>query len=179
MRVLALALTGLGLFAVGCGDVAVVDDIEININVKNADLDAQGVLVTEKNISTEQGNPYGTFLGQIKEELGDDLAAIDLNAAVLTLDAGGTQAALEQIYTGEVQLVLVDETNNTATTIATITDPTGTQAEMDVVGAAFDDEVFQTTLNEGSFKVQLRGQATDAAANINVNIVSSLSFEAE
>src|SRR5262245_24476272 len=101
----SLAFFGLGLvlFSSACGDKAVVDDVGITLNVKNADLSGN-TLNTEKNISTEQGNPYGGFLDDIRAQLGNDPATITLEQATLSLTAGGTQANLEDLYTGDVTL---------------------------------------------------------------------------
>ena len=166
------------LLGAGCKPDAVVNDIGINLNIKNADLDVNNNLVTDKNIATEQGNPYGTFLTDIAAQLGGEPATITLEAATISL-VGGTQTSLEELYTGTITLTIVDDSAGTVTNIATIADPTGVgPIELDVDGNAFDDEAFQTTLNDGSFKMRLSGTPTDAAANIDADIELVLSFSA-
>jgi hypothetical protein len=167
------------LFTVGCKD-AFVDDIGINIGVSDADIDGNGQLVTEKNISTEQGNPYGQFLNNLQAEFGDDAVFINLESATMQIVAGGTQANLEELYVGVVTLSIVDDSSGIVADIATIEDPLGAEAvELDIDGGAFDDEAFQTTLNDGSFKVRLTGTPADPAANINTDIDLILGFSAD
>jgi hypothetical protein len=166
------------LLSVGCKPDAVVNDIGINLNIKNADLDANNVLITEKNIATEQGNPYGAFLSDIAAQLGGEPAVITLEAATLTL-VGGDQTTIEELYVGAVTLTIVDDAAGTETDIATITDPLGVgPLELTIDSDAFDDEAFQATLNDGSFKMRVTGAAADAAANINADVALSLSFSA-
>ena len=178
-RVVSFAFVAGALFASACKPDAVVDEIGINLNVNDSDLDANNNLVTEKNIATEQGNPYGAFLGTIREELGDEPATIVLESASLSIQ-GGTQANLEDLYSGVITLTLVDDSAGTATDIASFDTPLGAgPVDLDVIGDAFDDEAFQATLNDGSFKVQLRGAATDPNANINTDLEILLSFSAD
>lgn len=178
-RVLSFTFVAGVLLASACKPEAVVDDVGINLNVSDADLDANNILITEKNISTEQGNPYGAFLSTIREQLGDEPASIFLETATVSI-VGGTQANLEEIYTGVITLTLVDDSAGTSTDIATFDTPTGAgPVELEVNADAFDDEAFQTTLNEGSFKVQLSGAATDPAANIDADLEILLSFSAD
>jgi hypothetical protein len=178
-RIGSIVLASSLLFTIGCKD-AFVDDIEINIGVNDADVNGDGVLVTEKNISTEQGNPYGQFLSDLQAEFGDDPVFIDLVSASMVVVAGGTQANLEEIYTGVVTLSIVDDSSGVVADIATIDSPAGAAAvELDVNSDAFDDDAFQATLNDGSFKVRLSGTPTDPAANINTDISVILSFSAD
>lgn len=162
----------------GCKPDAVVDDIGINLNVKSADLDNNGNLVTDKNIATEVGNPYGAFLGDIQAQLGGDLATITLEDATISL-SGGNQVSLEELYTGTVTLTIVDDSAGTETVIATVEDPTGVgPVDLSIDDNVFDDDAFQATLNEGSFKMRLSGTPTDPTANINADLSLSLSFNA-
>lgn len=188
MRARSLAFVGAGLLftAAGCRPDAVVEAIEINVGLSDNDIDNQGVLASEKNISTEQGNPYGAFLGELKANFGDeefDNVFIQLDAATLTLEANGDAAHddFSEVLSGKVDLVIVDETAGTETVIGSVTDPAGAVIDaetFEVNDAAFDDEVFQATLRAGSFKVKMVGTAVDVAGQFNVNVVVATSFSA-
>jgi hypothetical protein len=180
MRLSSVLLAGVVALA-GCKADFVVDDVAINngFNVGNV---AQGAAIfSEKNVNTEQGNPYGVFIADIKAELNDDTPTIELESATITVEAGGDAAhdALEEIFEGALTLSFVDETNNTDTAIATLNNPAGAlDVALNVQGAAFDDEAFQQTLLSGAFKVKISGTAAATAANANVNLVTTLSFKA-
>jgi hypothetical protein len=168
------------LFLSACAPDAVVDDIQINLGVKVDQNAVAGDLIEiEKNISTEQGNPYGNFLNEIAAEIDINQVFIELDSVDLTLEGDATHAAFESLFVETLELIIVAESNNVETAIASVTEPLGAgPLALDVLSGVFDNDELQTTLREGSFKLKLVGVAADGAAAADVNVVATLRFEA-
>lgn len=185
MRTLPIVLMSVGLLSIGCGPDAVVEDIGINIGFNIGNVAQGDPIESEKNISTEQGNPYGAFLEEIRNELNDDTPFIQLDTVSITLEGDGVHNNFEDIFEGTLELLIVDESAGTTTAVATVENPTGAgPVELTVLGepvvdgGEFDEDLFQATLNAGSFKIKLEGTAAANAANADVNIVTTLGFSA-
>src|SRR5262245_20734458 len=105
MRALALVLVGLGLVFVGCKkQQAVVDNININLALNLGTVAQHYPIETNKNIDTEQGNPYGAFSGDIQAAMGNDPAIISLDSASITLQGDAAHAVFEDIFTSTFTL---------------------------------------------------------------------------
>jgi hypothetical protein len=152
-----------------CGDDPLTYSDSVAINLKAESGAVNGTAISdEKGITTESGNPYGAFMTEAANELGRDPGRIEIDALTLTLGAQSTGVtALEQVYTGDVDvLFLMNDTNNTYNA-GRITNPTGTGPLP--VGVLLDsdavsDQDWPKYLG-GSFKVIIRGTAaTDFAS---------------
>jgi hypothetical protein len=152
-----------------CGDDPLSYSAPVAINLKAESGAVNGTAISdEKGINTESGNPYGAFIGDARARLGHDPARVEIDELRLTLGAQSEGVTtLEQVYTGDVDvLFLMNDTNNTYSA-GRVTNPTG--AGPVGVGILFDS----TTVSEqdwvklvgGSFKVVIRGTAaTDFAS---------------
>lgn len=145
------------------GDDPVSYSAPVGINLKAESGSVNGTSISdEKGITTESGNPYGAFIADARAELGRDPSRIEIDAITLTLGAQSTGVtALEQIYTGDVDvLFLMNDTNNTYP-IGRVANPTGT-GPVDVAVLLESDAVSDPDWPKflgGSFKVVIRGSA--------------------
>lgn len=155
--------------AAACGDDPVSYSAPVGINLKAESGAVNGASISdEKGITTESGNPYGAFVSAARAELGRDPSRIEVDELTLTLGAQSTGVtALEQIYTGNVDvLFLMNDTNNSYP-IGRVTNPTGTGPV--AVGVLLEsDDISDPDWPKylgGSFKVVIRGMAaTDFAS---------------
>jgi len=161
MRLTTILL--LGVCTAACGDDPVEYSAPVGINLK-AESGAvnNAVISDEKGINTESGNPYGAFVADAREALGRDPSRIELPELTLTLGATSTGVtALEQVYTGDVDvLFLMNDSNNTYN-VARITNPTGAgpvRAEVSLRSDVITDVDWDKYLG-GGFKVVIRGNA--------------------
>jgi hypothetical protein len=162
-----------------CSDDPVSYSAPVGINLKAESGAVNGTAISdEKGITTESGNPYGAFVADAQAKLGGDPSRIEIDKITLTLGAQSTGVtALEQIYTGDVDvLFLMNDTNNTYP-IGRVTNPSGT-GPVDVGVLLDSDSVSDPDWPKflgGSFKVVIRGTAaTDfatkgAKADLQVN----------
>lgn len=146
-----------------CADDPVSYSAPVGINLKAESGAVNGTAISdEKGITTESGNPYGAFVAEARAKLGHDPSRIEIEKITLTLGALSTGVtALEQIYTGDVDvLFLMNDTNNSYP-IGRVTSPTGT-GPVDV-GVLLDSDGISDTdwpkFLGGSFKVIIRGTA--------------------
>jgi hypothetical protein len=184
------AICGLTLFGSlalsGCGDVQVASysgPVGINLKQKSSDV-MNGTVSTEKSITSEAGNPYVAFVGAAHANLGGvDPSEVELTSATLLLGAGSTGAtALEQVLTGQVDLLFVTNDTNNSYPAAKITNPTGPgPVDLEI---SFDSSAFagldRAKLLGGSFKVVLRGPAapTFTGKTADVDLQTTFNFRA-
>jgi hypothetical protein len=160
MRITSLTLLAL----VGCSDdpVSYSSPVAINLKAESDKVQNNAAISDEKGITTESGNPYGKFIDDARARLGRNPNRIEVDELTLTLGAQSTGVTtLEQIYTGDVDvLFLLDTTNNTYN-IGRVTDPTGpgpVAVNVLLDSDAVADQDWPKFLG-GSFKVVLRGTA--------------------
>lgn len=159
-KLIALALV---VGVTGCGDDPVSYSATVGINLKAESGAVNGTAITdEKGITTESGNPYGAFVADATERLGRDPGRIEIDSLALTLGAQSTGVTtLEQVYTGDVDvLFLMNDTDNTYP-VGRVTNPAGTgPVGIDVLlDSDAVSEVDYPKYLGGSFKVVLRGTA--------------------
>jgi hypothetical protein len=152
------------LFALAaCGDDPVSYSAPVGINLKAESGEVNGTAVSdEKGITTESGNPYGAFINDARARLGHEPNRVELDALELSLGAQSTGVtALEQIYTGDVDvLFLINDTNNTYN-VGRVTNPTGAgpvDVAVSLESAAVTEQDWEKYVG-GSFKVIIRGTA--------------------
>lgn len=160
MRTTSLLL----LLVAGCGTdpVGYSQPVGIELDTKSGDT-ANATVTESKDITTENGNPYGAFVHGATAQLGGaDPSRIDLDRLTLALGAQSTGvASLDEVVTGDVDVSLLVASSNHTYDAGHVTNPTG-------VGPVTMDPVFDWTqvaasdrsaLLGGAFKVVLRGPA--------------------
>ena len=149
------------LAACGSDPVSFSSPVGINLKAKSGDV-AATVISDDKAITTESGNPYGTFVGDAQHKLGRDPGRIEIDKLTMTLGAQSTNVtALEQIYTGDVDVAFITNDTNNTYDVGHVTNPTGV-GPVDVRVAFVSQDMTPgdfTKLLNGSFKVTIRGTA--------------------
>ena len=165
---------------VACGDDPLSYSAPVAINLKAESGQVNGTAISdEKGITTESGNPYGAFVADAEAKIEKDPSRIELDSLDLTLGALSTGVtALEQVYTGDVDvLFLMNDTNNTYTA-GRVTNPTGTGPVE--VGVQFESDAVAAQdwpkLLGGSFKVVIRGTAAADFASKGAKADLQLTF---
>ena len=160
MRITLLAC----VLATGCSDDPVSYSAPVGIELKSKSSDVSNAVVSEeKGITTESGNPYGAFVADARGKLGRDPGGIEIERLTLTLGAASDRVvALEEVFTGDVDVAfLVNDTNNTYD-VAHFIDPAGV-GPIGVSTLNFDwAQVAAQDIDKmlgGSFKVVIRGPA--------------------
>jgi hypothetical protein len=151
----------------GCDPVSFSAPVGINLKAKAADVKT-GVISEDKGITTESGNPYGAFINEARAKLeGKDPASIEIDSLTLLL---GTQSsgvtALEQVFTGKVEVFFEMNDTDNSYPVGNITNPKGSgPLELDVT---FDSDTItgedRTKLLGGSFETVIRGPAATSFA---------------
>lgn len=154
------------VFLAACSDDPVSYSAPVGINLKAKGDDVKnGVVVDEKNITTESGNPYGAFVSEARKRLGREPGRIEVSSASLLLGATSKGVTtLEQVLTGRVDLQFVmNDTNNTFL-VGHLMGPTGPGPRaftVDFAPSGLQGADWQKLLG-GSFKVVLRGTAVSS-----------------
>lgn len=178
-----LAVLALVTFT-ACGDdpVSFSAPVGINLKAKSGDV-SNNAISDEKGITTESGNPYGAFVGDAQATIGGDPARIEVDDLTLVLGAQSNGVtALEEVYTGDVDIAFImNDTNNTFD-VGHVIDPTGVgPVDVDVVfdSAEIGDADYAKLLG-GSFKVVIRGPAAAAfeAKGAEANLQLTFTFAA-
>jgi hypothetical protein len=169
----------------GCSKdpVSVSRPVGISLPVASKDAGAGGAIAVDKNINTENGNPYGAFVNDAVNSLGgrhpSRISVVALSLELLQSSTNVT--ALEQVFTGPVALSFQMSGSNTIYPVGTATSPTGTLAG---ASASFDSQALPPAdydaLLGGQFKVLLTGTAPSgfATANATADLVAHFVFEA-
>lgn len=162
--------------------VAYSAPVGINLKAKGGDVKG-GVVVDDKGITTESGNPYGAFVTEARKSLGKDPSRIEVTSAQMLL--GGASkgvSALEQVFTDRVDLLFVmNDTNNSFPVAHAIAPKGGGPVNFSV---DFDAKTVQAAdfskLSGGGFKVVVRGAAapTFAGKDMEADLQVVLRFEA-
>jgi hypothetical protein len=154
----------LPLLGAACGADPVTVSQPVGINLKAKSSDVTGTAISEeKGINTESGNPFGAFVTEARRQLGEALQPAQIEVATLELVLGGTStnvAALEQIFTGDVDVAFVVDDSNNTYDVGHVVDPSGVAAAVEVVfdSAAIAAQDASKFLG-GGFKVVIRGPA--------------------
>jgi len=181
-----LLLSTLALVAAACGDdpVSYSDPVGLKLNVKSGDVE-NGVLLDEKNVNTESGNPYGAFVGAAEAEIGGSPSRIEVEAATLTLEATSTGVdGLPAVFAGDVVVGFVMNGSTTSHAVGTATITADAVAGPLAMAVDFDSsdlsEQDYADLVGGSFKIVLSGPAATGfdglGADANLTVV--LTFRA-
>jgi hypothetical protein len=169
----------------GCGNpVSFSAPVGINIKAKASDT-KNGAISEDKGITTETGNPYGAFISDARKKLdGKDPSRIEISSLTLLLGAQSTGVtALEQVFSGKVEVLFVMNDTNNSYPVGSITNPTGSgPLDLDVT---FDSDTItgqdRTKLLGGDFKTVIRGPAATGFASpstAEANLQLTFTFEA-
>jgi len=174
----------LALLAAACGKdpVSYSAPVGISLDVRSSD-DVGGVILVDKNITTEQGNPYGAFTNAAVQKLGRDPSRIEVSSATLRLEPASTNVtALEQVFLSTTRLSFQMNGSNNSYPVASITAPTG--AGPVALQVAFDSGAMTpadyASLVGGNFKLALTGAAASGfgTRGATAKLVATLTFVA-
>jgi hypothetical protein len=181
MRFLLMAL--LAVSACDTNPASFSQPVGINLKAKSGDV-SNNAINEQKGINTESGNPYGAFIQAATSALGGKPPGrIEVEKATLLVGGGSTGVTtLDQIFTGEVDVLFTMNTSNNSYNVANLTNPTGGGPDsMTVVwkGSTVAAQDLPELLT-GSFKVVLRGPAAASfpQAGAEANLQVTLTFEA-
>jgi len=148
-----------------CGEDPVSYSTPVGISLKaRSAATAGGVVVDEKSIKSESGNPYGAFVGRARAQIGRDPALIDVERVELRLGDGSSGVTtLGEVFAGTVEVMFQMEPTNVTYPVAAGTIDAGSGAgpvALDIVFAADavpDSDYVKLLL--GNFKLAARGPA--------------------
>ncbi len=168
------------LLLAACGSDPVSFSAPVGINLKAKSGDVNQTTITEsKSITTEQSNPFGTFVNNARAKLGHDPVRIEVDTLTLTLGAQSTGVTtLDEVFAGQVDVsMIMNDTNNTYV-IGSITNPAGVGPDdIDIAldGHSIAPQDFAKYLN-GSFSVVARGPAAATFATKGAEANLQLTF---
>jgi hypothetical protein len=165
---------------VACGDAPVSYSDTVGINLKaESDKVNNMALADEKNINTESGNPYGAFVADANTKLGHDPGRIEIEKLTLMLGGASTGVTtLEQVYTGDVDVLFVLADTNNTYNVGRVTNPMGGGPVAVTVSYESDavSDVDYPKVVAGGFKVVIRGTAATDFSTKGAKADLQLSF---
>ncbi len=151
------------LLLIACGSDPVSFSAPVGINLKAKSGDVSGNAISDdKEITTENGNPYGAFVNDAIAEIGHDPSAVEVDSVTLRLGAGSTGVVdLAEVFEGDVDIAFIIADSNNTYDVAHVVDPDGVgPLGMDVVFESGDvTDLDYDKFLDGSFKVVVRGNA--------------------
>ena len=185
MRTPLAAISVIAVLAACGGNDPVSYSAPVGISLPVASKDVvSGALSADKNINTENGNPYGAFTSAARAQLGGQdpshIAVTGVTLELLTATSSGV-TALEQVFTGLVS-VGFQVSSGTLYPVGTITNPVG--AGPVALTTAFDSESLpdadRAAITQGQFKVVLSGTAANgfASASATADLKATFTFVA-
>ncbi len=170
---------------IACGGKATYSaPVGVNLNARSGDV-RSGTLSRDEVITAEPGNPYGTFINNAWQKLGNKSPSrIEVSSITLALGGQSTGvSALEQVFTGEVDVLFVMNDTGNSFIAGHVVNPTGTgpvtlSVDFDptkVVALDFGN------LLSGNFNVVVRGTAAAgfSTRNATANLQTSITFKAD
>lgn len=179
-----LAALLLAVTAFGCSDKAPVSysaPVGISLPVAAKDV-ISGAVSSEKNINTENGNPYGAFTSAAKAQLGGtDPSHIVVTGVTLELFPATSTGVtvLENVFTGPVTISF--DPGSGPIPVAHVTAPTGA-GPISLV-TSFDSGTLsaadRAAITAGQFKVVLEGPtATSFTSGDTADLKATFTFVA-
>jgi len=174
------------LVLAACGDdpVSYSQPVGINLKAKSGET-VNAVVSNDKAITTENGNPYGAFVGDAEVTLGHDPSRITVDHVDLLLGASTTGVtALGEIFVGDVELLFQMNDTNNSYPVATLAIDAATTAGPIGVDSTFDSDdagdVDFAKILGGSFKVVIRGPAAPdfASKGAEADLQATFTFAA-
>lgn len=154
---LAFVVFVLSFTFLACAEpVALSEAVSVKLSgIKEGDV-KNGQASSDKNINTESGNPYATFLQSARYALnGDPIGSIEVDGVIIRIhsDSKGV-SGIETIFSS---LEVFISTSDTTLSLGQIENPTGTSAHLENIE---NGELYaiQNELVQGSFDIGVRGQ---------------------
>jgi len=172
----------LATVGIGCGHNSYSGQVAINLDTKSSDVSA-GTITTDKSITAEAGNPYALFLSNAQAKLGKVPSNVQVSGLTLFLAATSQGVvALEQVFTGQVDMLFLMTGSGTSYSVGHFTNYTGpgpvnATVDFDPTKIIGQDHI---DLMSGNFKVVLRGVAATgfATRGADANLQNTFTFEA-
>jgi hypothetical protein len=160
--------------------VSFSEPVGISLPVASKDV-VTGAVSAEKNINTENGNPYGAFTSAARARLGGrDPSHIAVTGATLELFPATSTgvAALDQVFTGPVTVGFQSSASGTLFPVGQVTNPVG--AGPVALTVAFDSASLpaadRAAITQGQFKVVLAGTAASGFAGASATADLKVTF---
>lgn len=168
-------VSGVLVLLAGCPAAPVTYSAPVGISMHAKSSEAtNGLVIDNKRISTEQGNPYGAFVSEAKAQLaGRSPTVLVVEGAQLSLGEGSSGVtSLAEVYGGNVTIeFLIDDSNNSFGVANGIVDLTADDALE--LAPHFDSgalsEFDYLKLLGGHFSVVARGTAARGFADKGAN----------
>lgn len=160
-RLIYVSLCSLALAACASDPISYSAPVGINLKAKSDDT-VNNVVMDEKGINTESGNPYGAFVSDARRELGRDPGSIGVEQVTVFLGAGSTGVVrLGEVFNGNVEVLFeMNDTNNSYPVAAGTIDAAASGGPI-ALGGSFDTDgvpdLDYAKLLGGNFKVIIRG----------------------
>lgn len=178
----------MAMLAAGCGDDGAATDLNtagysgpVNVRLdKFKDGDVRNeAFDSDREISSESGNPYAVFLRAARASLGRDPAAVTLDRMNFTLasDARGV-TGFEQIFAGTAVVYLA--TSSVTVNVGTAVMPAGAgPVTVQVTATRADLAPINAAMLSGRFKVGMRVPASPRRpVSFDARVSSTLYFRA-
>ena len=157
--------------------------VGIELNAKSGDVN-NNAISNLKEITTETGNPFGSFVSSSRAQLGNhDPSHVELPTLTLTLGAQSTGVTtLDEVFTGDVDVAFLMDTSNNTYDVGHIMNPTGVGP--DSIDSTFDSSQLSAADYQlflaGQFKVQVRGNAAAGfqSKGANATLQTTFTFDA-
>lgn len=167
------------LAACGTDPISYSAPVGIELGAKSGDV-SMNVVTEQKDITTESGNPYGSFINQAMTKLGGKTPSrIALDDLTLTLGAQSSGvSSLEEILTGDVDVAFLVNNSNNTYDAGHVSGPMGVGPVS--MTPSFDWSMVASQdipqIMNGSFKVVLRGSAASAFSTKGANATLQVTF---
>jgi hypothetical protein len=158
--------------------------VGISLSVASKDV-VSAAVSAEKNINTENGNPYGAFTSAARARLGgrdpSHIAVAGATLELLTATSTGV-TALEPVFAGPVTVAFQASASGAVYPVGQVMNPMG--AGPVTLAVAFDSESLpaadRAAITQGQFKVVVGGSAASgfAGASATADLQATLMFVA-
>jgi len=146
----------LGVFHIGCGNDVVAHSETVSLKlsgIKEGD-PVNGVASVDKNVNTEEGNPYGDFLKAARDRLGRDPSEVEVTSVVVKVHPESKDVTeLDQVF-ADLEVYL-----STSETVVIIGDAASVDGSTMTI--PIDDDIdfepVRARMLDGNFKMGVRG----------------------
>jgi hypothetical protein len=182
ISIIALSLASLA----HCADEPVnySSPVGISLAFKSSDVVA-GTIVADKNINTESGNPYASFVSTARSKIGRDPSRIEATKVTVEVLASSKQVSqLGQIFDGNCAISFVLNSGNVTIAVANRAMTAADTAGPVDMTPTFDSTTMSASdyaqLVGGSFKVKLNclSAVSFASGGANVDFKATFTFAA-
>ena len=158
--------------------------VSLNLNARSGDV-RSGSLSRDEAVTAEPGNPYGAFVNDAWQKLGNKSPSrIEVHSITLALGGQSTGVStLDQVFTGEVDVLFVMNDTGNSFNAGHAVNPTGAgpvNLSVDFDPSKVIAMDFGNLLG-GNFNVVIRGSAAAgfSSRNATANLQTVLTFKAD